>query len=121
MSYKSNLIFFIALAVLIEMACETNVQEGEQKVKVRGEVQSVPWDDQDNRTGLIIVPVQDMENDEELIVADTREGRELITHVGEQVEVDGTVRKNEYGGKMIYVHSYTRLEIPPGDESLDLQ
>ena len=72
-------------------------------VRVRGVVIAADWDIADNVTGVAIRTA----DDKEFVVAPYGKGLDLIENLDEEVEAEGTLRKDWDGTLVIHVRSYT--------------
>ena len=77
---------------------------GEQ-VTIEGIVYGANWDDEGNTTAVVIVA-----EGVEYIVADSGQGRKLLTLEGKTIKATGTVEENEVGDKVITITSYQVIE-----------
>ncbi|MFC1585083.1 hypothetical protein ACFL5V_06020 [Fibrobacterota bacterium] len=53
------------------------------------------------------------------IIENNNKGKELLTHVGETVQIKGTVRKDKEGNDVLTVWEYTSLADESDDEEKD--
>ena len=76
------------------------------KVTIQGTVVENDWDEDDNVIGVAIST-----DEEYYVVQNSGKGRELLDHLGEDIEVKGTVtRDDDTGISTITVLSYRILE-----------
>jgi hypothetical protein len=99
-----------ALAGGLTFLCFSLLAGGEErKETLVGTVIEADWDDDGN-----VIAVELETDDETISISNRGKGGELLAHVGQRVEVVGTVAVDEEGWEVLFVSSFTLL---PSDES----
>lgn len=85
----------------------------EKWVTIRGVVSAVDWNDDGDVTQVAI----QTPDEDEYIVLEEGEGKELLEYENEEVEVQGAIRKNNYGDNTIIVERFDVVSPPFSDDS----
>ena len=91
--------------------CQLIAQESKKDIKIKGTVDAVTFDENDNVSELaIVVEKQINEDDVEFVyyyVVNNKKGKELFRLIGKTLEVSGQLSVDKKGDNHITISSYT--------------